>query len=107
MNRFMNCNSGCMNNCMPPMNGMCPEPIIANKRVCVTRSSRYIEQPVICPIECRHVQNIVYYPRYYPRYEQTFVMQGPNGETIQTQNGQNNPNQECNGNGFESMCNCK
>lgn len=50
-------------------------PIMAPRKVCVTRSCRYVEQPVICPIECRHVQSVVPVPRYYPRYEQTFVTQ--------------------------------
>ncbi|MGN1183024.1 MAG: hypothetical protein ACI4SR_08480 [Faecalibacillus sp.] len=52
-----------------------PQPIVAPKRVCTTFQNRYVEQPVICPIECRRVNNIVYVPRYYPQYEQTCYSQ--------------------------------
>ncbi len=59
------------------MNPYCPRPIIAPKKVCPSDSYQYVEQPVICPIEYRRVNHLVYYPRYYPRYEQTVVNQGP------------------------------
>lgn len=52
-----------------------PQPIIAPKRVCTTFQNQYVEQPIICPIECRRVNNIIYVPRYYPRYEQTCYTQ--------------------------------
>lgn len=51
-------------------------PIVAPKRVCVCNTNQYVEQPVICPVEYRRVNNLVYYPRYYPVYEQTVVNQG-------------------------------
>ena len=56
-------------------NGFTPQPIIAPKKVCTTFQNQYVEQPIICPIECRRVNNIVYVPRYYPRYEQTCYTQ--------------------------------
>lgn len=56
-------------------NGFTPQPIIAPKKVCTTFQNQYVEQPIICPIECRCVNNIVYVPRYYPRYEQTCYTQ--------------------------------
>ena len=77
---FGNYGCGCNNG----MNGNYVTPIIAPRRVCTSCSNQYVEQPVICPIECRHVNNVVYYPRYYPRYERTFMNQSngnpyPNG----------------------------
>lgn len=51
------------------------QPIVAPKRVCTTFQNQYVEQPIICPIECRRVNNIIYVPRYYPRYEQTCYTQ--------------------------------
>lgn len=54
---------------------MQPQPIVAPKRVCTTFQNQYVEQPIICPIECRRVNNIIYVPRYYPRYEQTCYTQ--------------------------------
>ena len=57
------------------INGFTPQPIIAPKKVCTTFQNQYVEQPIICPIECRRVNNIVYVPRYYPRYEQTCYTQ--------------------------------
>ena len=56
-------------------NGFTPQPIVAPKKVCTTFQNQYVEQPIICPIECRRVNNIVYVPRYYPRYEQTCYTQ--------------------------------
>lgn len=50
-------------------------PIVAPRKVCTSCSNQYVEQPIICPIEYRHINNIVYYPRYYPRYERTFMTQ--------------------------------
>lgn len=52
-----------------------PRPIFAPKRVCTSFQNQFVEQPVICPIECRRVNNIVYVPRYYPQYEQTCFSQ--------------------------------
>ena len=49
--------------------------MVAPKKVCTTFQNQYVEQPIICPIECRRVNNIVYVPRYYPRYEQTCYTQ--------------------------------
>lgn len=77
-----NCSNGCgcgrCNSCMNSCNPCCPRPIVAPKRVCTTCRNQYVEQPVICPIECRRVNNIVYYPRYYPRYEETCYTQDNN-----------------------------
>lgn len=79
------CNCGCGNAASAmSANIGCPAPVVAPKKVCVSQSNRYVEQPVICPIECRHVQNLVYFPRYYPRYEQTYVTRDPNGNIIST-----------------------
>lgn len=50
-------------------------PIIAPKKVCTTFQNQYVEQPIICPIECRRINNIIYVPKYYPRYEQTCYTQ--------------------------------
>ena len=36
-------------------NGFTPQPIIAPKKVCTTFQNQYVEQPIICPIECRRV----------------------------------------------------
>lgn len=52
-----------------------PQPIVAPKKVCVTNQVTPVPQPVICPIECRRVNHCMYYPVYYPQYEQTFVTQ--------------------------------
>ena len=46
-----------------------------NSNIGTTFQNQYVEQPIICPIECRRVNNIVYVPRYYPRYEQTCYTQ--------------------------------
>lgn len=70
-----NCGCGCNCGCNFGNNDCRLAPIMAPKKVCMSQSCRYVEQPIICPIECRHVQNIVPVPRYYPRYEQTFVTQ--------------------------------
>lgn len=76
-------NCGCGNTVNPLAGNVgCPAPVVAPKKVCVSQSNRYVEQPVICPIECRHIQNLVYYPRYYPRYEQTYVTRDQNGNII-------------------------
>jgi hypothetical protein len=50
-----------------------PQPIVAPRRVCVTQQITPVPQPVICPIECRRVNRCMYYPVFYPHYEQTFV----------------------------------
>lgn len=71
-NRCNSCNSCGWNS---SMNGCRATPIVAPRRVCTSCSNQYVEQPIICPIECRHVNNVVYYPRYYPRYERTFMTQ--------------------------------
>lgn len=75
---FGNLGCGCNNNCCGwnnGMNGCRANPIVAPRRVCTTCSNQCVEQPIICPIECRHVSNMVYFPRYYPRYERTFMTQ--------------------------------
>jgi hypothetical protein len=76
MNSMSNCNNNCSQNTMGCgcFNG-CPrpQPIVANKRVCVSQQVTPVPQPIICPIECRRVNRCMYYPVYYPRYEQTFV----------------------------------
>lgn len=73
---FNNCGCGCCGNGFGRWNNSCrATPIVAPRKVCTTCSNQYVEQPIICPIECRHVNNIVYYPRYYPRYERTFMTQ--------------------------------
>lgn len=73
----MFCNSGCgCNNGWGGFNNGCrATPIVAPRKVCTSCSNQYVEQPIICPIECRHINNVVYYPRYYPRYERTFMTQ--------------------------------
>ena len=71
-NSCNSCNNWGWNN---SMNGCRATPIVAPRKVCTTCSNQYVEQPIICPIECRHVNNIVYYPRYYPRYERTCMTQ--------------------------------
>jgi hypothetical protein len=50
-----------------------PQPVVAPKRVCVTQQVTPVPQPVICPIECRRVNRCMYYPVFYPQYEQTFM----------------------------------
>ena len=50
-----------------------PQPLVAPRRVCVTNQITPVAQPVICPIECRRVNHCMYYPVFYPVYEQTFV----------------------------------
>lgn len=50
-----------------------PQPLVAPRRVCVTQQVTPVPQPVICPIECRRVNRCMYYPVFYPQYEQTFV----------------------------------
>ena len=69
------CNNNCGCGCNNGMGGCRPTPIVAPKKVCTSCSNQYVEQPIICPIECRHINNVVYYPRYYPRYERTFMTQ--------------------------------
>ena len=67
-NSCNSCNNWGWNN---SMNGCRATPIVAPRKVCTTCSNQYVEQPIICPIECRHVNNIVYYPRYYSGYNNT------------------------------------
>lgn len=50
-----------------------PQPVVAPRKVCVSQQITPVAQPVICPIECRRVNRCMYYPVYYPQYEQTFV----------------------------------
>jgi len=50
-----------------------PQPLVAPRRVCVTNQITPVPQPVICPIECRRVNRCMYFPVFYPQYEQTFV----------------------------------
>lgn len=50
-----------------------PQPLVAPKRVCVTNQITPVPQPVICPIECRRVNRCMYYPVFYPQYQQTFM----------------------------------
>lgn len=84
------CNRSCFQNCSQMTGSCCQgsaygafhsqvQPIVAPKKVCTTFQNQYVEQPVICPIECRRVNNIVYYPRYYPQYEETYYTQNNNG----------------------------
>lgn len=73
---FNNCGCGCCGNGFGRWNNSCrATPIVAPRKVCTTCSNQYVEQPIICPIECRHIRNIVYYPTYYPRYERTCMTQ--------------------------------
>ncbi len=75
--------SSCQCQSMPMMNNQScgcningcprPQPIVADKKVCVSQQVTPVPQPVICPIECRRVNRCMYYPVYYPQYEQTFV----------------------------------
>lgn len=88
-------------------------PIMAPRKVCVTQSCRYVEQPIICPIECRHVQNVVPVPRYYPRYEQTFVsndssMQGnmANGACANNAMFATGSSASASANNYGSSCSC-
>ena len=60
-------NTGNVNGCPRP------QPLVAPKRVCVTNQFTAVPQPVICPIECRRVNHCMYYPVFYPAYEQTYV----------------------------------
>lgn len=87
------CQNSCCHNCSS-MNGNCwnnmnwqsgcgcsisrPNPIVAPKKVCTTFQNQCVEQPVICPIECRRINNVVYVPRYYPQYEHTCFTQSNN-----------------------------
>lgn len=66
--------SQCCGGCSDTMNG-CPrpQPLVAPRRVCVTNQITPVPQPVICPIECRRVNRCMYFPVFYPQYEQTFV----------------------------------
>lgn len=50
-----------------------PQPIVAPKKVCISNQVTPVPQPVICPIECRRVNRCMYYPVYYPQYEQTYM----------------------------------
>lgn len=67
-NSFMNGGSNSFVNGCPR-----PQPLVAPRRVCVTQQVTPVPQPVICPIECRRVNRCMYYPVFYPQYEQTFV----------------------------------
>lgn len=71
----MFCNSRCGCNCNCCMNSCRATPIIGPRKVCTCCSHQLVEQPIICPVECRHINNLVYYPRFYPRYERTFMTQ--------------------------------
>lgn len=70
---------GCGMNDMQAMGGCTingcprPQPLVAPRRVCVSNQVTPVPQPVICPIECRRVNHCMYYPVFYPQYEQTFV----------------------------------
>lgn len=78
-NSWMNsCNCGCNNegNGFTCCNGcLRANPIVAPKRVCIMNQTQMVEQPVICPVECRRVNNVVFYPRYYPNYFHTTCTQ--------------------------------
>ncbi|MCD8029043.1 MAG: hypothetical protein LUF02_10415 [Erysipelotrichaceae bacterium] len=50
-----------------------PQPVVAPKKVCISNQVTPLAKPVICPIECRRVNHCMYYPVYYPQYEQTFM----------------------------------
>ncbi len=67
-----NSNWGSINGCPRP------QPLVAPRRVCVTQQVTPVPQPVICPIECRRVNRCMYYPVFYPHYEQTFVNESYN-----------------------------
>lgn len=76
------CQGQCQNNCHCQMNmnnqsHHCgcprPQPLVAPKKVCITNQITPVPQPVICPIECRRVNQCMYYPVFYPQYEQTFM----------------------------------
>lgn len=68
------CGCGCNCHCCDNING-CPrpQPLVAPRRVCVTNQVTPVPQPVICPIECRRINRCMYYPVFYPQYEQTFM----------------------------------
>lgn len=100
------CNCGC--GCNVGNNGCSLTPIMAPRKVCMSQSCRYVEQPIICPIECRHVENIVPVPRYYPKYEQTFVTQDMSnsmyGNGMNAGNGMGMPGN--NAAGMNNGCGC-
>lgn len=78
-----NPNCGCMNNCSCSNHGCNnhssdnayafaqAQPIVAQKKVCVSQKVTPVAQPVICPIECRTINRPMFYPVYYPQYEYT------------------------------------
>ncbi len=70
-NQFNSCN-GCMNQ---NFEFSSPQPIVADKKVCVTQRITPVAQPVICPIECRTINRPLLYPVYYPQYVHTVCNQ--------------------------------
>ena len=81
-NNGQGCNNDWNTNWNSNWNGNCPRPLVAPTRVCTTCQNQYVEQPVICPIECRRVNNVVLVPRYYPRYVQTSFVQSNNNSVF-------------------------
>ena len=71
-NSCNSCNSCCNN--WNNWNNCCGvRPLIAPTRVCCSQGFQCMEQPVICPVECRRINRTVMVPRFYPQYYQTVV----------------------------------
>jgi len=47
------------------------QPIVMPANVQTRQCYNYVEQPIICPVECRTVNNLVAVPRYYQTYTHT------------------------------------
>ena len=75
MNPHMNMGCAPMMGMNSPMGNCCPppdlKPIVLPCRVQTKQNFELVEQPIICPVECRQINNIVPVPRYYPSYTHT------------------------------------
>lgn len=58
----MNCDQNmCSNACQP-------QPIVMPTQVLTRQRVSFVEQPIICPVECRTVNRVILVPRYYRAY---------------------------------------
>jgi len=56
----------CANDCqIQPI--VMPTQVLTKQRIC------FMEQPIICPVECRTINRVVLVPRYYRAWSQTCV----------------------------------
>ena len=83
----MNCNQN-FNQLMMTSNGCQVQPIVMPTQVLTRQRVSFMEQPIICPVECRTINRVILVPRYYRAYSNSCMT------NTNSNNNNNCPNQQ-------------